>query len=445
MSRASEALRQLGMLKWATPALVFCALLGVLTVVNRSSGPASSGSGGVDSCLAPQPTSLDTEGEIEQLQAAVRADPSHAGSYALLGDAYYQRARETGDPSYYTRAVASFAAALGRDPEIVTAIAGQATLALARHDFRGGLRLARRARALAPQMALPYAPLADAQIELGRYGAAASTLNRMIRLKANLTAYARISYFRELHGDLRGALQAMRFAASAGSGSPEGEAYVQGLLGKLLADEGRYSDADHAYRQAFAINPGYLPALAGIAGVEAGRGEFAPAIRRYREVVERLPLPEYAIALGETEQAAGRLAAAKRDYALVGAEVKLLHANGVNTDVDLALYEANHGSSARAVSFGRRAWQQAPSVRSADAYSWALYRAGRIGPATRFSKQAMRLGSHDPSFLYHAGMIAVRAGRSEQAHRLLSALVARSPRFSPLYAPRAQRALKELG
>jgi tetratricopeptide (TPR) repeat protein len=442
MSRAIAALRPFGTLKWATPALVFCALLGVLTVVNRSSAPASSGSGGVDSSLTRQPTNLDTEGQIEQLQAAVRADPSHPGNYALLGDAYYQRARETGDPSYYTRADASFAAALSRDPVNVTAIAGQATLALARHDFSGGLRLARRARNLAPQMALPYAPLADAQIELGRYGAAASTLNRMIRLKANLTAYARVSYFRELHGDLRGALQAMRFAVSAGSGSPEGEAYVQGLLGKLLADQGRYSAAEHAYRQAFAINPGYLPALAGIAGVEAGRGEFAPAIRRYRDVVERLPLPEYAIALGETEQAAGRLAAAKRDYALVGAEVKLLHANGVNTDVDLALYEANHGSSARAVSFGRRAWQQAPSVRSADAYAWALYRAGRIGPATRFSSEAMRLGSRDPSFLYHAGMIARRAGRSEQAHRLLSALLARSPRFSPLYAPRAQRALE---
>src|SRR3954471_19738133 len=186
MSRAIAALRPFGTLKWATPALVFCALLGVLTVVNRSSGRASSGSEGVDSSLTRQPTSLDTEGQIEQLQAAVRADPSDAGSYALLGDGYYQRARETGDPAYYTRADASFAAALSRDAANVTAVAGQATLALARHDFSGGLRLARRARTMAPQTAIPYAPLADAQIELGRYGAAASTLNRMIRLKANL-------------------------------------------------------------------------------------------------------------------------------------------------------------------------------------------------------------------------------------------------------------------
>jgi tetratricopeptide (TPR) repeat protein len=305
------------------PLVVFAALLGVLTLANRSSVP-SSDARGTTSSLARPPTSLDTEGQISQLQSAVRADPSDAGSYALLGDAYYQRARETGDPAYYTRADGSFEAALSRDPANVTAIAGQATLALARHDFRGGLVLAGRAQRLAPQMALPYAPLADAQVELGRYGAAAHTLN------------------------LGGALEAMRLAVSAGSGSPEGEAYVLGLQGKLLSDLGRYGAAEHAYREAYAINPGYPPALAGIAGLEAGGRDFGPAIRHYRAVVERLPLPEYAVALGEAEEAAGRIGAARRDYALVGAEVKLLHANGVNTDAPRA------GSRSAVAPGGRR-------------------------------------------------------------------------------------------
>ncbi len=442
MAKALASMRPAVLARWVVPGLaVFVALLVTLTLVNRSPAPPAVG----DAALSRPPTSLDTEGRIAELQAAVRAEPGDAASYAALGDAYYQRARETGDPAYYTRADGSFAAALERDPANVTAIAGQATLALARHQFSRGLELARRARELAPRLALPYAPLADAQIELGRYGAAADTLNEMVRLKANLTAYARISYFRELHGDLPGALQAMRLAVSAGSGSPEGEAYVQGLQGKLLSDLGRYSAAERSYREAFAINPGYAPALAGIAGVEAARGRFGPAIRHYRAVVERLPLPEYAVALGEAEQAAGRSAAARRDYALVGAEVKLLQANGVNTDVDLALFEANHGSPTRAVRLGRRAWRQAPGVRSADAYAWALHAAGQTGPAARLSREAMRLGSRDPSFLYHAGTIAADAGRDVRARRLLGRLIAQSPRFSPLYGPRARRALEGLG
>jgi tetratricopeptide (TPR) repeat protein len=424
---------------------VFVGVLAVLALVNGSTGtaPAPDSDGG-GSSIARQVASLDTEQQIAQLQATVQAQPDDAQSYALLGDAYYQRARETGDPSYYTRADGSFAAALDRDPTNVTAATGQATLALARHDFQGGLELAEHARSLAPGLAGAYAPLADAQIELGRYGGAAKTLNRLARLKPNLTAYARISYFRELHGDLHGALQAMRLAVSAGAGGPEGEAYVQSLLGKLEADGGRYGAAERAYRQALAIDPGYPQADAGLASVEAGSGDFDAAVRRYRDVVERLPLPEYAIALGETEEAAGRAAAAQGDYGLVGAEIRLLKANGVNTDVDLALFEANHGSPDRAVRLGRRAWEQAPSVRSADAYAWALYRDGRLGPASRFSARAMRLSSRDPSFLYHAGMIARGTGRDGDARRLLGRLEAQSPHFSPLYAPRAGRALESL-
>jgi hypothetical protein len=56
----------------------------------------------------------------------------------------------------------------------------------------------------------------------------------------------------------------------------------------------------------------------------------------------------------------------------------------------------------------------------------------------------MMLGSRDPYFLYHAGTIARRAGDTGAARRLLARLVAQSPRFSPLYAPRARRALESL-
>ena len=126
--------------------------------------PASTGSVG-------QATPRDTESLIAGLQAAVKADPADASGYALLGDAYYQRARETGDPAYYSRAEGSFDAALSRDPNDLTATLGKGTLALARHDFRAGLGLAQRARRLAPDLVRPYAVLADAQIELGRYAA----------------------------------------------------------------------------------------------------------------------------------------------------------------------------------------------------------------------------------------------------------------------------------
>jgi hypothetical protein len=127
---------------------------------------------------------------------------------------------------------------------------------------------------------------------------------------------------------------------------------------------------------------------------------------------------------------------------LVGAEEQLLRASGVNTDVDLALFEANHGSAGRGVLLGRRAWASAPSVRSADALGWALTRAGRPAAGLHWARRALRLGSVDPSFLYHAGMSARAAGHPAQAQAWLRAALRRNPRFSPLYAPRAQAALR---
>ena len=363
----------------------------------------------------------------------------------MLGETLLQRLRENGDPGLYPRANLAFAEALEREPRNLDAMVGRGTLALARHEFSAALRYGQMVRRTHPRSFAPYAVLVDAEIELGRYGIAERTLQQMIDFKPALSSYARVSYFRELHGDLDGAAGAMRLAESAAAASGENRSYIQTLLGNLEFERGRLDAAARSYRVALAAFPGYARANAGLAAVDAARGHFEPAIVRLRGVVQRLPLPEFVIGLGETQEAAGRRGAAQASYALVGAEVKLLRANGVNTDVDLALFEANHGSVAKAVALGRRAWAEAPSVRSADAYSWALSRAGDNAAALRFSAEAMKLGSRDPSFLYHAGIVAQRAGRDESARRYLSQLVVQSPRFNPLYGPRARMALRELG
>jgi tetratricopeptide (TPR) repeat protein len=385
-----------------------------------------------------------TAQRIEGLQAQVREAPSDPDAYAQLGLAYLQQVRETGDPTLYPRAQGTFEQALRLDPRNFTATSGLGSLALARHDFRRALALGDQAARINPGVARNYGVIGDAEIELGRYSAAERTLQHYVDLKPELSSYARVSYFRELHGDLPGALAAMRLAVSAGAGTAENVGYVQALVGKLQFDRGDYAAAETAYRTALETDPGFPAATSGLARVEAAQGDYPAAIRRLRALVQRLPLPEYVIALGETEQAAGMTAAARRDYQLVGVETRLLQANGVNTDAELALFEADHGDSAQAVDLAARAWAAAPSVRSADAFSWALSAAGRDAEAVHMSERAMRLGSRDPSFLYHAGMIARRAGEAQRAKGLLSRLVAQSPNFNPLYGPRVQRALEGL-
>ena len=74
---------------------------------------------------------------VRDAQAAVRAAPASATAYAGLGDAYLSRARESGDPGFYSRAERAFDAALRRDPRDVAGLVGAGTLAGLRHDFAG--------------------------------------------------------------------------------------------------------------------------------------------------------------------------------------------------------------------------------------------------------------------------------------------------------------------
>jgi tetratricopeptide (TPR) repeat protein len=378
-----------------------------------------------------------TDAEITRLQAAVRGG---APLEAQLAGAYLQKVRESGDPSYYVRADGVLTRALARGPDDPAELVTAATLAAGRHDFTGALQLAERARAAAPDSIAAYPVLVDALVELGRYGEAERTLQQLIDRKPTLAAYARVSYFRELHGDLAGAADAMARAVSAGGGARENLAYVQTLQGDLELARGRLAEARRAYGAALASVPDYVPALAGQARLTAARGDLAGAIAGWKQVTTLLPLPEYAIELGETELAAGRRAAGRRDLALVEAQRALLAEAGVNSDVEFALFEANHGDRRRALALARAAWANAPSVRSADALGWALTRSGRPEAGLRWAHRALRLGSLDPTFRYHAG---IAAGATPEGRRNLRLALKHGLDAHPLHAMRARAALED--
>jgi tetratricopeptide (TPR) repeat protein len=429
--------------------VTFAAMLAVLVLLMGAGGGGAPVDGGAGAALRAAPDAplagASTDRRIRIFQATVRADPRRADGYVMLAGAYQQKVRETGDAAYYAKADALLRRALELAPGDAGALTERAALEASRHDFRASLRDARAARRAAPEVTKPFGVLVDSLVELGRYRAAGRALQEMVDRRPDLAAYARVSYFRELHGDLPGAVAAMRLAVSAGGGTPENTAYVLALLGDLELARGHVRGAAAAYRQALSVLPRHAPAEAGLARVQAARGDLGGAIRRLRGVVERLPLPQYVVALGEAELAAGRPAQARADLALVRVEERLLARGGVNTDVDLALFEADHGSPRRAVALARRAWASAPSVRSADALGWAYTRAGDPRVGLRWARRALALGSRDATFLYHAGMAARAAGEQGVARRLLARARHANPRFSPLYAPRAARALRGLG
>lgn len=381
---------------------------------------------------------------IERATASVQADPGDTEALLTLGLAWYQHARETADPSDYARAQEAFDRILAIEPDDVEAIIGSGTIALARHQFQEALPLAEAAVAGAPTSSRAWGILGDSLVELGRYDDAADAIQNMVDLRPDLSSYSRVAYQRELRGDLPGAIRAMERAVIAGGPSTENTGYVRVLLGNLWFLAGDLDKAEASYGAALARSPGFVNGLAGLARVAAARGDLDRAIDLYQQAVDRVPLPATIIALGETQEADGRADAAATTYRFVRDIEALFAANGVNTDLDIALFEADHGDVATALGHAQEAYAQAPTVRAADALGWVLYRNDRADDARPFAEESLRLGSVEPGYLFHAGTIAAAQGDATAAREWLTASLASNPTWSPLRAPIARQALEGL-
>jgi tetratricopeptide (TPR) repeat protein len=426
---------------------LLAALLALAVVVAlRGLQPPPSGPVSIDlAAPAPIPRDLSDPQMIARLQDHLRQAPDDTDAYANLGLALLQRVRETGDPALYDQAGAAFDAALKRDPRHLDALVGQGVLALARHQFAQAADWGQRARAVAPLRAAVYGVLGDAYTELGRYDDAVDALQQMVDIRPDLSSYSRIAYQRELHGEVDGAIDAMQQAVDAGAGGGENGLWVRVQLGNLYFNRGDLTKAEEHYANALAVRADYPYALEGKARVLAARGDSAQAIGIYQRLVERLPLPQFVIGLGELHQSLGDTPAAARQYELVQAEQQLSAAAGVDVDMELALFEADHGKDAAAtVARARTAYAHRPSIYAADALAWALYSAGQYDEAARYSVESLRLGTRDANLHYHAGMIARARGDEAAAREHLETALAINPYFSLLRAPLARKALEEL-
>jgi tetratricopeptide (TPR) repeat protein len=393
---------------------------------------------------APAPWSR-TERNVAALQQYVRDNPKSARNRTLLGSTYLQKARETGDPSYLSKAEELFKKALELDGRDFEAMAGMGSLSLSRHQFWDALRWGEKGLTVNPWSPELHGVVGDACVELGEYERAVKTFQRMVDLKPQLSAYSRVSYVRELYGDTKGAIEAMSMAVSSGAPNRENTAWCQVQLGHLYFNEGNYHMAELEYQMALKHLPKYVHALAGLARLRVAQNKLDEGVRLYEEVVTAMPLPEYVIALGDLYQGLGKSDLAKRQYELVLAMQQLYRANGVDTEMEMALFEADHDLNVpAALEQAKKQIQKQANIKAADVLAWTLYKSGQYEEAQSAIQNALRLGTKEPLFLYHAGMIHYKAGQKAKAKEYLSRALALNPQFSVRHAPVAKRVLEEL-
>ena len=167
-------------------------------------------------------------------------------------------------------------------------------------------------------------------------------------------------------------------------------------------------------------------------------------MRSWQDVVARQPLPEYLTELGELLVHLDRPEEAEAQFAVVRTTITLLDASGVRTDLETALFEADHGSPEKALAQARAEWSQRTSVHVADALAWALHRSGRDREALAITRQATRLESPEAKFWIHRGTIEAALGMTDEARVHLRRGLDTDPGLSPWQRDEARATLAQI-
>ena len=177
----------------------------------------------------------------------------------------------------------------------------------------------------------------------------------------------------------------------------------------------------------------------------AAQGDLTEAIEFYEKAVRILPDPIFVAALGDLYKLAGRTQDADAQYALVEKIGQLSAASGNLYNRQLALFYADHDMKAEeAYSNAAKEYEVRRDIYGADAVAWTALKAGKITEAQTAIKDALRLGTKDAKFFYHAGMIENALGNRAEAKRFLELSLKTNPAFDPLQSANAKGVLEAL-
>jgi tetratricopeptide (TPR) repeat protein len=379
---------------------------------------------------------------IQKAEAMIKRSGMKPDGYNLLAAAYMQKARETGDHGFNAKAEAALTRSLEIEAGNYDALKLKAKVLLSNHRFSEALEVSGQAQAQRQDDHDVYGAITDANVELGNYGEAVKAAQTMVDLRPDTAAYSRIAYLRSLHGDAKGAVQAMMVSVKAASPSdPEALAWCHVQLGNELMNVGKADEAEKEYDHALLIFPNHHAALEAKASARVRASDFNTAIEIYNRAQAKAPSADPALALGDLYTYLGRSAEASKQYELF----ESLEAENVrieNSSRHLVSYWLDHNKNlAEALTRAQQERTQRKDIFTCDMLAWALYRNGRMQEAKTAIDEALRLGTQNARISYHAGMIHNALGMKQSALKYLQEALAMNPTFDLLQAKVAREAL----
>ncbi len=347
--------------------------------------------------------------QIEAASSRIRVGDASASTYSSLAIGFTRRARETGDASYYERALDALARSREVDPEYAQATKIAAWVSLGRHEFQRAAALARAYAERHPEDPEGLGVLGDALMELGDYVEAANVYQRMVALRPGPASYVRVAYYREVTGDYAGALELLEMAlAATHPRASEDRAWALVQIGDLHEKVGNPADAEARHRAALEAFPNYHYALTARARLALRSGRAREAASLAEQALAAAPHAERYLILADALRALGdeQEARAAEDRFEAMALANRERADNENGDL-VAFYLERRPDPPRALALARREAKRRRDVGTLGRLAWALQRNGESGRARRVIERVLATGARDSEIVTRASELGL--------------------------------------
>lgn len=378
---------------------------------------------------------LNTKKAIEGLLAAIEQNPEDYKSMLSLSQAYIQEGRTTGNHGYYDKAAIELLdEVIKNEPNNFDALCCKATVLLSQHHFAEGLELAKTTLPLNPNSAFIYGILCDANLELGKYDEAVKMADKMVSIRPDIRSYARVSYLREIHGDLPGAIAAMKLAVDAGYPGLEQSEWTRCVLGHLYENIASLDSAEYEYNVALRNRPNYAFAVAGLGHIAKARGNYKEAITYYEKAKNMIVEFSFSDELTDLYRLDNQNQKADKNAKEV---IELLGPNlgdesdsghGHYADKELAYAYIKINDLENALKHATIEYERRPeNIDVCETLAWVDYKLNDFKTANTLINKALKTNCKNPILLCRAGLIKVKANEIEKGKTLIKQALETNP------------------
>lgn len=241
----------------------------------------------------------------------IRIEPNDKKANLELAELFMQEARVTGEHGHYyplaLKLADRFADVTNTDKDYrFRALADKASILMSLHQFASAKVAALEAIRINPYNAMVHGALVDALVELGEYKEATATADKMTSIRPDIRSYSRVSYLRELYGDIPGAIEAMDQAVQSGYPGYEETAWARLKLGELYEKSGKKDVAKKQYQMILTERPNYPFAVAALSKLALQDKSYTTADSLIDQAISYIPEVSFYITKAEIKLNQGK-------------------------------------------------------------------------------------------------------------------------------------------